>query len=124
MRNPTSGSDAGFSLIEVLVALGVFSIAVIGLLDLNTQALRSRTQLEEAFEARTLAENILVEGQVMPEAREQASASGERAQGLRRYAWTRIVVPTDREGLVRVRVEVRDADGRLQASLETLRGEP
>ncbi|HRP10016.1 MAG TPA: type II secretion system minor pseudopilin GspI [Terricaulis sp.] len=54
-------TDAGFTLVEALVALGVFAMAGVGLVQLQTHSLRTLVGVETRALAETLAHNILVE---------------------------------------------------------------
>ncbi len=98
--------ERGFSLIETLVALAVFSTASIGLLALNTQTVTHARALEERFLARTIAENRLVDAITNPEARTIGTRGGEDEQMDRAFQWTETIAATDRNGLVQITVDV------------------
>ena len=60
--NPlTTGREAGFTLIEVMVALAVFSLSVIALLNLQTETTRATRFIEDKALAEIVAENALAE---------------------------------------------------------------
>jgi general secretion pathway protein I len=54
-------NDAGFSLVETLVALAVFAMAGVGLLQLQTYAAQSLARVETRALADMLAQNTLVD---------------------------------------------------------------
>lgn len=54
-------TDSGFTLVEALVALGVFAMAGVGLVHLQTHSVRTLMGVETRALAETLAHNILVE---------------------------------------------------------------
>lgn len=54
-------SNDGFSLLELLVAIAILSMAVIPLLATQTTALRSTSQVNEKVLARIVAQNALID---------------------------------------------------------------
>ncbi len=102
--------ERGFSLIETLVALAVFSTAAIGLLAMNTQSVTHAGALEERFLARTVAENRLVDAMTSPAARTIGTRSGEDLQMNRSFQWTETIAATERNGLVQITVDVTAPD--------------
>ena len=97
-------NDHGFSLIEALVALAVFAMAGVGLVQLQTHSLQTLSQVETRALADIVAQNALVEivaGAVPP-------APGERATN-ERFAgrdWQIITQVTPVGGMLRVSVAV------------------
>ncbi len=53
--------DDGFSLLELLVAIAILSMAVIPMLGTQTSALRNTSNLNDLFLAQIVAENALTE---------------------------------------------------------------
>ncbi len=98
--------ERGFSLIETLVALAVFSTAAIGLLAMNTQSVAHARALEERFLARTIAENRLVDAMTSPSARTIGTRAGADVQLDRPFEWTETITATERNGLLQVTVDV------------------
>lgn len=102
-------SAPGFSLLETMVALAVFSVAAMGLVSLNTQSARISGELDTRLLARTVAENLAVDT-VTAEALDLSPVTeGETIQRGRNYAWTRTLEPTPQPGLYSVRIDVREA---------------
>lgn len=54
-------TNEGFSLLEMLVAIAILSIAVIPMLATQSTAMRSTTELNEKLLARMVAENAMTE---------------------------------------------------------------
>jgi general secretion pathway protein I len=104
-----SVNTRGFSLLETMVALSVFSIAAMGLLSLNTQSVRISSELELRLLARTVAENVAVDTVTGALASPGLVAEGEDVQRGREFRWTRTLEPTPRPGLYSVRIEVTEA---------------
>ncbi|MCF7222620.1 type II secretion system minor pseudopilin GspI [Lysobacter sp. TLK-CK17T] len=138
MRNPRTVArrgahhsgvrSAGFSLIEVLVALAIFGLAVLGLLNLAGESTRSAVVIEERVLAGVVAENRAIEARVA-NADELAAMGvadeGRESAGDRDWRWRRTLAPADDTGLVRVDVVVMPADeDRIAAELSLLREAP
>ena len=108
----------GFSLIELLVALAVFALVVVALLNLSGGSTRTALQIETRALAGIVAENLAVDAQI-GEATPDA-AQGEERLGDRQWQWQRAIEPAG-AGLTRVRIAVFADDGQQVASAEVLR---
>ena len=106
---------AGFTLIEMLVALAVFGLAAMALLNLTGENTRSAARVETRTLGGVVAENLAVEAAIAPSLGEGTSAGQVDLAGRR---WTRTVSATDVGGMLRVDVRVSDAEG--QAAERTL----
>lgn len=116
-------SDAGFTLIEAMTALGVFALAAMALLRLNTENARALYALETGAYARIVAENQLVVAMVEPSAGERGVQTGVEEVAGRIWSWTRTVTPTPNPDLLRVEVRVTLLDeARVAAELVGFRG--
>lgn len=108
----TAPADAraarGFSLIELLVALAVFALVVVGLLNLAGESVRTAVHVEESVLAGFVADNVVAEAQLLEPASLAAPAAGSEQLGGREWHWRRTAVATG--GLLRVDVEVRRPD--------------
>ena len=103
-----SRRDAGFTLIEVIVALAVFSLAALALLRLQGVAITTTTHLDERLAADIVARNQLTEALLLP----PRPAAGEEVAGHRRWRWQRRITATPDPRLLRIDVVVSDAAGR------------
>lgn len=108
---------AGFTLVEMLVALAVFGLAAMALLNLSGENTRSAARVETRTLGGVVAENLAVEAATLP-AIGEGSASGQIEMAGRRWRWTRAVTATEVAGMVRVDVRVSDAEG--QAAERTI----
>lgn len=116
-------AQAGFTLIEAVVALGVFSIAAMALLTFNGESIRAQISLEDATYARIVADNQMVLALTDPASRTRGVETGTEEQAGRLWAWTRVVSPTTDPELFRIDVEVRlDGAERLAAAVTGFRG--
>ncbi len=125
MRPESRSHLAGFSLIEMLVALAVFSLAVIALLHLAGQNTRAAAVIEERVLAGVVADNRAVEAVLARPGELAPEDAGEELSGDRAWRWTRRVEATDDSGIVRVRVTVSPVGtGAVSAEASVFRGAP
>lgn len=99
----------GFSLIETMVALVVFSVAAMGLLSLNTQTVRISGELDARLIARAVADNVAVDTVTGPLEGVSPVTTGEEVQRGRTYVWTRTIEATPNAGLYSVRIRVSES---------------
>lgn len=99
----------GFTLLEMLVALAVFSLAALALLRLEGATLRSTAELDDKALAQLVARNLAVEWLTDPAPPPLGAARGELVNGGRRWRWTRSAARTPDARLLRVDVEVAGA---------------
>lgn len=97
----------GFTLLEAMVALAVFSTAAMGLISLNTNAVRFSGELGDRVLARQVAENIAVDTLTDSVLQQPGFTTGEEIQRQRTYQWERIIAPAGRDGLIQVDIRVR-----------------
>ena len=122
MRESRGG--AGFSLIEVMVSILILGVALTGLTQGLTTALRSSKESEQQTAAALIAagqmEILRAEGYVVV-----GETEGESGTGAGAYRWRQSVTSTRIEGLHEVRVVVeRIGDGVVIYELETLFFDP
>jgi len=102
---------AGFTLLEVLVALVVVAVAVAALGRAGSQVLDSQAELEQRSWALWVADNALAEVQLEP-----AVATGRRRgsaeMGERSWYWEMLIQPAPGGELLRVDVAVYDTSER------------
>lgn len=105
-----------------MVALAIFGMAVVGLLNLSGERARTAMVLEERALAAVVAENQAIEATLAPASAIRAPANGQVMLGGRSWEWQRQSLPAGAAGLLRIEVRVRAA-GQMQevASLSMLR---
>lgn len=96
----------GFTLLEMLVALAVFSLAALALLRLEGATLRQTADLDDKALAQLVARNKAVELLTDPAPPPIGRSQGEVVNGGRRWRWTTATTRTPDERLVRVDIAV------------------
>ncbi len=114
-------AERGFTLIEVLVALAVFSLAAMALMRLQGASLGTAARLEEKLVAQIVARNHAVEASVEQPLPAFGATIGSAENAGRSWAVARQVVRTPDPTLVRIDVEVRGAGGEVLARDTVLR---
>lgn len=110
--------SSGFTLIEMLVALAVFSLAALALLRLQGVALRTTADLDTRVIGQTVARNIAVETLTDPAPPPIGRSGGTVVNGGRPWRWTRDVRPVA-DGVLRVDILV--AGGNAPVGLSIMR---
>ena len=122
LPNAKRTSQAGFSLVETIAAMGILSLAAIPLLQITTDANRSAASLEARLLARTVAENELARAMATPELLDAGIATGQETQLGRAYTWVRTTSAAAPGEIQNLRVEVRPSDSeQVLASLVSLK---
>lgn len=116
-----SDREAGFTLIETLVALAIFSLAALALLRLEGATLSSTAMLSDRAVGQIVARNLAV--QIMTDVRAPAfgEASGAVVNAGRTWTWVRETKRTDDVRIVRVDIAVKDDAGRQSGGLSMAR---
>jgi general secretion pathway protein I len=110
-RSAASGREAGFTLIEMLVALAIFSLAALALLRLGGATAANSARLESQAMAQIVARNLAVEALTDPAAPAFGSAMGVEANGGRRWRWTRNVARSPEARIQQIEIAVEDEAG-------------
>lgn len=109
---------SGFTLVEMLVALAVFSLAALAMLNLMGQNLRTAAILEESVLASIIAENRAVEALLATAPPVAGVQTGEEEASGHVWQWERTILATDRPEIFRVDIRVR-VDGRQHVAAQT-----
>jgi general secretion pathway protein I len=102
--------ESGFTLLEMLVALSVLSIAVLALVNLAGESLRNQGVIDARAFANVVAENRAVEALTSLQPPEPGETKGTEAAAGRLWQWSRNVVATDEPDILRVDIAVRSQD--------------
>ena len=115
-------SEAGFTLIEMLVALAIFSLAALALLRLGGATATNSARLQDQAIAQIVARNIAVETLTDPEPPPFGTVTGEAVNAGRRWIWTRSTGRSPEARIQQIEIRVTDtAGGPGQATLTIFR---
>ena len=109
--------DAGFTLIEMLVALSVFSIAALALMRLDVFALSTAGDLDARAMANLVVRNeaALAATDVGPIVR--GTSQTNVTNGGRNFTVRKVVSPTDDQRLVRIDLVAREHGSGAQSAM-------
>ena len=120
-----SESEAGFTLIEMLVALAIFSLAALALLRLGGATAANSARLHDQALAQMVARNLAVETLSDPAPPAFGVAEGEAVNGGRRWRWTRSTMRSPEARIQQIAIEVApEAGGPGRARLIVFRRGP
>lgn len=122
MSNAKTASQAGFSLVETVAAMGILALAAIPLLQITTEANRNASSLEMRLLARTVAENEMARAMASGTVLEAGVATGEQVQIGRSFTWVRTTSRAQVGQLQNLVLEVRPSNSeQVLARLESLK---
>lgn len=113
--------QAGFSLIEMMVALAVFALAAMALIRLEGAIIRSASSLDRTMMAQIVARNVAVETLTDAQPPVTGISNGVEDNGGRSWNWQRIAAPLGDQGAVRIDVTVSDTAGTALGRLTVVR---
>jgi general secretion pathway protein I len=117
-------NQQGFTLIEMLVALTVFSLAALALIRLEGASLRGATAVDRSLLAGIVARNVAVEALTSPQPPALGTSQGVENNGGRQWRWSRIVEPLGDGNALKIDIAVSDAQASTAAKLMIVRGTP
>jgi len=112
----------GFTLIEVLAALVIVALGMLGVIQAVTQTARNGTYLREKTLAHWIALNVITERRLLPAPPDVSESSDDVEFAGQRWRWTMQVTQTEVESLRRMDVSVRHADRPDAEALVTVTG--
>ena len=118
---PPRAGEEGFTLIEIMVALAVFSLAAMALVRLESATIRGAAILDETVVAQMVARNVAIAAVTDPQAPALGRTSGVEVNGGRSWKWTRIVSGTGDARVVRIDVAVANAGGSVAGRMTMVR---
>ena len=104
-------SQAGFTLIEMLVALAIFSLAALALLRLAGATAGNSARLNEQAMAQIVAHNLAVDTLSAPGPRPFGAENGRAINGNREWLWTRNVARSPEPRIQQIEIQVTAAEG-------------
>jgi general secretion pathway protein I len=114
----------GLTLVEVLVALAILGLVASSIMALISQNTRFLTAAEERLVAGVLVDNEMTAALARSAALERGEEAREAEFGGRAWIIERAIDEPGMPGLVRIRIDVRDAARRqVEASATTLKVE-
>jgi len=116
-----SEREGGFTLVEMLVALAIFSLAALALLRLEGATVANTARLQDQAMAQIVARNLAVEVMTDPVAPAFGRTSGQAENGGRSWSWTRIVGRSPEPRIQQVEIDVRSRLGPEGARLTVFR---
>ncbi|WP_443019833.1 type II secretion system minor pseudopilin GspI [Sphingomonas adhaesiva] len=118
---PRRRHSNGFTLIEIMVALAVFSLAALALIRLEGQTIRSTGILSATLLAQTVARNVAIEAVTDAQPPLRGRATGVEQNGGRAWTWTRNVSAIGDGDVMRIDVAVAGADGAVLGRMTMVR---
>ncbi len=118
----SGGRVRGFTLIEVLAALVIVALGMLGVIEAVTQSTRNGTYLREKTLAHWIALNVITEQRLKPEPPPVTESSGDVEFAGQRWRWSMQVTQTQVTRLRRMDVSVRPADAPDSSALATVTG--
>jgi general secretion pathway protein I len=112
----------GFTLIEVLAALVIVALGMMGVIEAVTQSARNGTYLREKTLAHWIAMNVVTERRLQASAPNVGETSDDVEFAGMRWHWKMVVTQTQVESMRRMDVTVRGADSPEDTTLASISG--
>ncbi|HEY5724111.1 MAG TPA: type II secretion system minor pseudopilin GspI [Allosphingosinicella sp.] len=117
-------AEHGFTLIEMLVALAIFSLAALALLRLETATVATTARLQDQSLAQLVARNIAVETMTDPVPPAYGDSRGSLVNAGRRWSWVRRTARTPEPRIQQILIQVTRDGGQEAATLTIFRRGP
>jgi general secretion pathway protein I len=115
LQNKSAPSPNGFTLLEVMVALAIFSLAALALIRLQAFSIRSASDVISHDMAWQVARNRAAELLSDPNPPVLGNSNGTQNNGEQNYRWTQVVKKTEDARIIRIDIFVQGDDGRRAA---------
>lgn len=109
LRSPAG--SAGFSLLEMLVALAVFSIAALALIKLQGASLMQTAELDSRLYSEVVVRNLAVEALTDPNPPSLGDSQGAATNAGRAFTWRRTTTALEGGEMLKVDLAVKQAAG-------------
>jgi general secretion pathway protein I len=114
--------EGGFTLIEVLVALVVVSLGMLGAIEAVNQSITTSTYLRDKSMAQWVAMNKLTEARLQAAVPAVDKTSGDAEMAGQKYRWTLTVTKTPVPTMLRLDVTISPPEGDDTSSLASATG--
>lgn len=111
--------QSGMTLIEVLVALAIVSVAVLALARSGGQALDTQYELEQRTLAMWVADHVFAQIELSDDAA-PGQRMGEMTMANRTWFWRAVIQPTSDQAMLRVDVVIEDRSGARGQAVEPI----
>ncbi|ODU70483.1 MAG: type II secretion system protein GspI [Novosphingobium sp. SCN 66-18] len=108
MRREGADAEAGFTLLELMIALAVFALAALALLKMEGASIARTADLDQRLLREIVAQNMAAEILTDPAPPAIGDASGTIRNAGRQFAWTRHVAPRADFGVLSITLAVRE----------------
>ena len=115
----TSHLQSGFTLIEVIVALGIFGMAVVSLIHMQGESTKSALALRDRAIAGIVAENVLIDLYTRADELPNGGNSGQTDMAGQTWQWSSSIGETPNPLVRQLDVDVRLACAALVLSSRT-----
>ena len=103
--------QTGFSLLEMLAALAVFSIAALALIKLQGASLMQTAELDSRLYSEIMVRNLAVEALPDPNPPSLGDSQGSASNAGRIFSWRRTTTALEGGEILKVEVAVKQATG-------------
>ena len=119
-----SWREGGFTLIEIMVALALFSLAAMALVRLESATIRGASILDDTLVAQMVARNVAIDAVTEAQPPTAGTVTGAETNGGRNWAWRRTVRAMGGSQVMRIDVTVADRSGAVLGRLTMVRPAP
>lgn len=120
-RAAIRAGERGFTLIEMLVALAIFSLAALALLRLGGATAANSARLTDQALAQIVARNLSVEAMTDPVPPAFGTESGVVTNAGRQWRWTRLTQRSPEPRIQLITIQVQGLQGPGRANLTVFR---
>lgn len=118
---PRRAGELGFTLIEMLVALAIFSLTALALLRLGGATAANSARLTDQALAQIAARNIAVEALTDPEPPAFGTQAGTIVNAGRQWRWVRVTARSPEARIQLITIRVQGVQGPGVANLTVFR---
>lgn len=120
IRNPQSAirTEAGFTLLEVMVAVAIMAMVLVTLLGLKNNSMRDVSLMQHMTTATMLAKRAMVEATMVKPRLPGEDEGAFPEEEFKDYSWKKTITPTPLIDIMEVRIAVLWKEGTRQESVE------